>query len=154
MIRATTLAAALILSACTGAAPTAPQIVADAKALDIGVNGAVNNLAAMTPPPAAATMATLRADAAKLDAAVAVLEQAAAGTASTATPTQVIVAAVNAVVSHASALPLPPAVQMAFTAASALLPVVEAEAGLTGAVAGVPAMSAAQARAVLLAGGS
>jgi hypothetical protein len=121
----------LALSACSTS--TIPQAVTDIQTLDLGLQGAVTQFAvAGTVTPAQAAQART------LLAAVNTAASAVQGNVSpTATQTQQIVQTVNVLIAYIATVPgLPPALTAIFSSASILLPVIEAETGLTGVAAG------------------
>jgi hypothetical protein len=152
---ATGLCGLAVLSACAGNTVTVAQFAADAATIANGLNAVLPTIAALAGVPTE-TIAQISADVAAAQGAAVALGAVAAGQAPPVTVVQVLVTAVNDVVALSTIAPLsvliPQPIEMVLVAAKALLPAIEAAAGLASA-GEVPAMSPDAARLILKAAG-
>ena len=139
------LATALGLAACT-TTPTVSQVATDARLVASGLAAVVPTVAALAGIPPA-TVTQINGDLATAQAAAQALASVTAGQA----PVNVVAAlvdAVNDIVALATTPPLasliPPQIETVFAAAHALLPSIEAAAGLSGAAPGTMPPDAAR----------
>ena len=148
---ATGLCGLAALSACAGNTVTVAQFATDAATIANGLNAVLPTIAALAGVPTE-TIAQITADVAAAQGAAGALATVAAGQAPPVTVVQILVTAVNDVVALSTIAPLsvliPQPIEMVLVAAKALLPAIEAAAGLASA-GEVPAMPADAARLVL-----